>query len=224
MLALLVDPMLTLLCDPRAAVISLPHRYQAPGLCHVSGRPCALPCTLSRISQFLNNCHIRSLTATVLGNTSAISVSRQGNSDLTSLSTHPDHSQGCVLPSQDFSSPAPVLLQASPLAIIKQCDPVRQGPSSAQLQGQSCQVPRSYAAERGSGMRTACSLAWLPLSCLTLSGCHITRELLSIHSLEGRQEVREETQAQDAQDYWGRDCEACSSLSIGVCPTLAWGT
>lgn len=43
------------------------------------------------------------------------------------------------------------------------------------------------------------------------------------HSLEGRQEVKEETQAQDARDYWSRDCEACSSLSMGVCPTLAWG-
>lgn len=64
-------------------------------------------------------------------------------------------------------------------------------------------------------MRTACSLAWLSLSCLSLLGCHITRGLLPI-SLEGGQEVGEETQAQGIVGIVKR-----SPLSVGVCPGAA---
>lgn len=95
---------------------------------------------------------------------------------------------------------------------IKGFDPVRQGPSSAQLQGQSCQVPRNYGSREGlwnedslfSGMVTS----QLPVP---LRVSYNKRTVT--HSLEGRQEVREETRAQGIVGTVKR-----SPLSVGVCP------
>jgi hypothetical protein len=97
---------------------------------------------------------------------------------------------------------------------------VRQESSLVQSQGQSCQIPRSYGGREGfwnedslfSGMAT---------SQLPVPPRVSYNKRTATHSLEGRQEMREETQVGDAQDHWGGDCETCSSLSVGVCPTPA---
>lgn len=120
------------------------------------------------------------------------------------LSTYPDQPQDCVLLSQDVASLAPVLPQASPFAVIQGCDPVRQGSSSAQLQGQSCWVPRGCSGREGfwneNSLFSGLAASQLPVR-LRVS----YNKRTATHSLEGKQEVREEARALDAQDHWGRD-------------------
>lgn len=81
---------------------------------------------------------------------------------------------------------------------------MRQGSSSARLQGQSCWVPRGCSSREGfwneNSLFSGLAASQLPVR-LRVS----YNKRTATHSLEGKQEVREESRAQDAQDHWGRD-------------------
>lgn len=69
---------------------------------------------------------------------------------------------------------------------------MKRGSFSAELKGESSQVPERLWSREGLWSKDSVFSGWLPLSCLSFSQCHHNQRATA-HVLEGRQKVREKT-------------------------------